>query len=185
VALCDGDKQLLLETAYRAIDFGLTHRRELDLPEAEYPERLRAAAATFVTLRHRGRLQGCVGTTRALRPLIRDVAHNAYHAAFHDHRFPVLVREQLGALEVHISLLSPLERLSVVSEEDLLRQLRRGVDGLVLEEADYRATFLPAMWEQLRDPLEFVRQLKEKAGLPGDYWSPGLSAFRYTAETIP
>ena len=68
------------------------------------------------------------------------------------------------------------------SEEDLLKQVRPGVDGLILQFRHYRATFLPAVWESLPDPYLFLAQLKHKAGLPLDFWSPELRVERYTTE---
>jgi hypothetical protein len=68
------------------------------------------------------------------------------------------------------------------SEEELLAQLRPGIDGLILQFRSYRATFLPAVWESLPDPYLFLTQLKLKAGLPLDFWSPELRAERYTTE---
>jgi AMMECR1 domain-containing protein len=44
--------------------------------------------------------------------------------------------------------------------------------------------FLPAVWEQLADPVEFVRQLKRKAGLSPDHWSANTRVFRFTALSI-
>ena len=78
----------------------------------------------------------------------------------------------------------PLEPLIIRSENDLLAQLRRGVDGLLIEEEDLAATFLPSMWPRLPEPRAFVRALKEKAHLPADYWSERIRAFRYTAEEL-
>ncbi len=179
------EKALILDVVRASIRFGLARGSEISVSPEDYPEPVRERRATFVTLRYEGDLQGCVGTVRAIRPLICDVAHNAFHAAFHDQRFPALVAEQLEALEVHVSILSRLERMPVASERELLQQLRPGVDGLVLEEGDLRATFLPAMWSQLGSATEFVRLLKQKAGLPRDYWSPDLQALRYTTDDIP
>jgi hypothetical protein len=79
--------------------------------------------------------------------------------------------------------------MSFGSEEDLRRQIRPGVDGLVLTETAgygrHRGTFLPAVWETLPDPREFLRHLKMKAGLPPDYWSGTLRVERYVAEGVP
>ncbi|NJN48428.1 MAG: AMMECR1 domain-containing protein [Candidatus Competibacteraceae bacterium] len=74
--------------------------------------------------------------------------------------------------------------LSCESEEDLLAQLRPGVDGLVLKLGANRATFLPSVWENLPDPYIFLAQLKQKAGLPLDFWSTDLRVERYTTESF-
>ncbi|MEA3397481.1 MAG: AMMECR1 domain-containing protein, partial [Chloroflexota bacterium] len=67
--------------------------------------------------------------------------------------------------------------------DDLLRQLRPGVDGVVLERGWHRATFLPQVWEQLPDPEEFLAHLCYKAGLSPDAWrSPTLKISTYRVE---
>ena len=58
------------------------------------------------------------------------------------------------------------------------------VDGLILDDKGRRATFLPSVWESLEDKREFVHHLKQKAGLPADYWSSTLRAYRYRTESF-
>ena len=71
------------------------------------------------------------------------------------------------------------------SEEDVLRQLRPGIDGLILEEGEiHRGTFLPSVWDSLPEPRQFLHQLKLKAGLAPDYWSDTLRILRYTTESF-
>jgi len=79
-------------------------------------------------------------------------------------------------------VLSPPEPLHFASEEELLAQLRPGEDGLILHFRHHRGTFLPSVWEHLTDPYVFLAQLKQKAGLPLDFWSPELRVERYTTE---
>ena len=181
-ALSKPDRATLLEVARASIRHGLDHGRALAVAPADYPETLRVPRATFVTLEHRQRLRGCIGALAAYQPLAQDVATHAYAAAFEDPRFPELRAEEWPGLDIHISVLSPPERLQFDSEAELLEQLRPGVDGLILTFRHYRSTFLPAVWEQLPDPYVFLAQLKQKAGLPLDFWSPELRAERYTAE---
>jgi AmmeMemoRadiSam system protein A len=113
-----------------------------------------------------------------------DVARNAFGAAFADPRFPPLHAGEAAGLEVHLSILGPLERLDVACEAELLRALRPGVDGLVLRDGARRATFLPAVWESVSGPPAFVRELRRKAGLEPDHWSATLEVFRYTVESV-
>jgi AmmeMemoRadiSam system protein A len=87
-------------------------------------------------------------------------------------------------VNLHLSLLTPPQRLDVTSEEQLLATLRPSVDGLILESDTARATFLPAVWEQLPDPAQFVRQLKMKAGWPASYWSDRMRVSRYETESF-
>jgi AmmeMemoRadiSam system protein A len=160
------------------------HGNPLAAQAGDYPPALREQRATFVTLKVKGQLRGCIGTCLPVRPLVEDVAHNAYAAAFLDPRFSPMEREELADLHIHISLLSLPEELAFTSEEDLLAQVRPGVDGLLLEEGMRKGTLLPAVWETLPDVRSFVRHLRLKAGLPADYWSAALRVYRYTAESI-
>ena len=177
-------REILLETARRSIEEGLEQGRPLQVRLEEYPPDLRKERASFVTLRTKGDLRGCIGSILPVRPLIEDVAHNAYAAAFLDPRFPPVSREELALLHIHVSLLSLPEEISFTSEEDLCAQVRPGVDGLLMEEGFRKGTLLPAVWESLPDVREFVRHLKLKTGLPADYWSDSLKVYRYTAESI-
>lgn len=178
------DRQALLEYARHAIERGLVGER-LKVQVKEFSATLQAPGASFVTLKIERELRGCIGTLEAQRPLILDVVSNAYSAAFRDPRFPALTRAEFPVLDVHISVLSEPQPMVVESEAELLAQLRPGIDGLVLEEGYHRGTFLPAVWEQLPEPREFVRHLKRKAGLPADYWSPALRVSRYTVVSVP
>jgi AmmeMemoRadiSam system protein A len=101
-----------------------------------------------------------------------------------DHRFSPVSRAELEDLEIHISLLSPLEPLDVDTREELLDLLRPGVDGLLLEDPPHRSTFLPQVWDSLPDPADFVNELLQKGGLPPNHWSVTLQVFRYTVEEL-
>ncbi len=176
------DRATLLDVARASIRHGLRHGHALDAKPEDYPENLRSPRATFVTLEIGGQLRGCIGTLLAHQPLVADVAAHAYAAAFEDPRFPGLSPDEFPRLAVYISVLSPPEPLRFDAEDDLLARLRPGVDGLILQYRSHRATFLPAVWESLPDPYVFLAQLKQKAGLPLNFWSPELRAERYTTE---
>ncbi|HRF43501.1 MAG TPA: AmmeMemoRadiSam system protein A [Candidatus Competibacteraceae bacterium] len=181
-ALSVQDRATLLKVARASIQHGLHYHQALQINSADYPETLRLSRATFVTLEISGQLRGCIGALAAYQPLIQDVAVHAYAAAFEDPRFPKLREEEFPKLEIYLSVLSPPEPLPFRSEQELLAQLRPGVDGLILHFRQHRATFLPSVWEQLADPPVFLAHLKQKAGLPPDFWSPELQAERYTTE---
>ena len=121
----------------------------------------------------------------ACRPLVVDVAENAYSSAFRDHRFPPLTAEELEGLTISISILTPREPVPHSSEQDLLQKIRPGIDGVILQDGHYQGTFLPVMWEQLPDPVEFLTHLKIKAGMSPNYWSDDILVTRFTAEKIP
>ena len=141
---------------------------------------LQELGATFVTLTQKGQLRGCIGSLQAHRSLLDDVKANAAAAALHDPRFEPLTAPELEITEIEVSLLSALQPMQFSSEANALAQLRPGVDGVVLEYGRYRSTFLPQVWEQLPDAVQFMAQLKLKAGLPAHFWAAEVKLQRYT-----
>ncbi len=168
-------RRTLLAIAHEAIG----EPREPDTPGEWQDEWLRLRAASFVTLRMQGELRGCIGTLDPRRPLGDDVAHNAFSAAYRDPRFPPLARDDRSRIMVEVSVLSPRVRIEAASEEDAAARLRPGVDGVVVEYHDLRATFLPQVWDNIPDAFEFLRALKRKAGLPERFWHDDLKLWRY------
>ena len=168
----------LLQLARNAIaaKFGLSATTPVDLPE------LHEMGATFVTLSQNGELRGCIGTLEAWRPLLTDVQENARNAAFRDPRFDPLSKAELPITRVEVSLLTPAEPITFSSEADALAQLRPEIDGVIFTAGYHRATFLPQVWAQLPKPSQFMAHLKQKAGLPADYWGPNLQLERYSVK---
>ncbi len=174
----------LLHLAAASIENGLASGRPLKTNPAEHPEDLRAKGACFVTLNRGGRLRGCIGSSKARRPLVQDVTENAYSAAFGDSRFAKLKGDEMDGLELSISVLSPPAPMTFSDQSDLLAQLRPGTDGLIIEDGSKRALFLPLVWESLPEKKQFLGQLKIKAGMAADHWSPGFKAWRFIADEI-
>ena len=174
----------LLALAHQAIAAQAARGDILMVNEAGYPAALQPKRATFVTLTLSGQLRGCMGTLEAHRPLVVDVAHNARAAAFSDPRFPAVTITEAEQLHLHIAVLHPAEAIEFASEQDLIHQLRPGLDGLILEEHSCRSTFLPSVWATLPNPTQFLLHLKRKAGLPANYWSKTITAWRYTATSF-
>jgi AmmeMemoRadiSam system protein A len=172
-------KTILLDTDRASIAYGLSEKKPLEVVAGRFEPRLRALGASFVTLTIGQALRGCIGSLDAIRPLIVDVAQQAYAAAFCDPRFPPLCAEELAQLTIHASILSPSRPVSFESDEMLADALRPGIDGLIVVHGQHRATFLPAVWQSIPDRHQFIRHLKRKAGIPDavqDY-----QARRYTA----
>ncbi|MEI7995157.1 MAG: AmmeMemoRadiSam system protein A [Methylococcaceae bacterium] len=177
-------QQRLLDLAKSSIQHGLQTGSPLKVNLADFPAELTEYRATFVTLHKNHQLRGCIGMLEATRPLAEDIAENAFSAAFRDPRFPPLADDELGELEIHLSILTPAEPVLFTSENDLINRLQPGIDGLILEEGHRRGTFLPSVWEQLPESEQFLRHLKQKAGLPPDHWSENIRIFRYRTEMI-
>lgn len=173
-------QKTLLSVARQSILHGLQHGSIMTLSLDDYPPQLQQQRATFVTLNLDGQLRGCIGSLETHQPLLLDVVHNAFAAAFQDPRFLPLSQAEFEQLEIHISVLNPAEEMSFASEQDLINQLRPGIDGLIMQEGHQRGTFLPSVWQQLPEPEQFIQHLKIKAGLPANYWSADLRLWRYT-----
>lgn len=168
--------------AHQSIRHGLESGKAPEIDINDYPAELQANTATFVTLHRNSELRGCIGMLRPVRPLAEDVSYNAWAAAFTDSRFMPLTADELDDLDIHISILGTPEEIDFSSEDDLLKQIRPGTDGLILEEGFNKGTFLPSVWKSLSDPRKFLNHLKLKAGLPANYWSDSIRVRRYTVE---
>lgn len=174
----------LLHVAAASIENGLPTGKPLPVTLDDYPPDLREKGAAFVTLKHGQKLRGCIGTFIAHRPLVADVAENAFSAAFRDPRFKPVARDEIAGLTLSISVLSAHQPMRFESEADLLSQLRPRRDGLIIEDGNRRGLFLPIVWEQLPEPALFLEHLKRKAGLARDHWSPAFRASRFVAEEM-
>lgn len=182
--LSHNQRQFLKELAKKSITYGLKHKRPLPIDLSALDDELSIFRATFVTLEKNDQLRGCIGMLEACRPLAKDIADNSYAAAFSDSRFLPVTEDELQDLSIHISILNPAELIHCESEAELLTLLRPNIDGLILDDGLQRATFLPSVWESLSDPTAFVQNLKIKAGLAPNYWSPKIRAYRYTTESF-
>lgn len=171
---------LLLSLARRSIEHGLQHRRELAVDPKSFPDALTEKRALFVTLHLGDELRGCVGTTEPNASLVENASRYAFYSAFRDSRFSEVTWEEYPDLALQISVLSLPEPMTFSSEENLIAQLRPGIDGVLLEAAGKRGTFLPSVWDMLPEPRDFWRQLKRKAGLPLDYYADTMSVSRYS-----
>ncbi|MCP4540380.1 MAG: AmmeMemoRadiSam system protein A [Chloroflexi bacterium] len=181
--LSDMDRQYLLKLAREAITYRLQGEELPPVDPEALPESLSHNGACFVTLTKRGELQGCIGSLEPRRLLVEDVRANAISAAFHDPRFPPMQEAELDTIRVELSILGTPEPLSYDGPDDLITQLRPGIDGVVLESGWNRATFLPQVWDKLSDPHQFLGQLCRKANLSADaYRKPGLNVYVYQVE---
>ncbi len=184
MSLNEKNRSSLLDLAYRSIESGLKTGHPLNINLRDYSAELSQQRATFVTLEKNKQLRGCIGMLEAVLPLAEDVSENAFSAAFKDPRFPPLDSSELKYLEIHISILSPSVEIDFTSEADLIAQIRPHIDGLILESGSRRGTFLPSVWQSIPDSAQFLRHLKQKAGLAKNYWSDQIKVYRYTTETI-
>ena len=184
-AACNADERTqLLELVDAAIAYRFSHQHRMTVNPEEYSPLLQQPAATFVTLELDGQLRGCIGELFPQQSLVQSIVMNAYKAAFEDSRFNPLAALEQAQLTRKISILSPVERLLVDSEQALFDYLRVARCGLILVDNGHRSTFLPSVWAMISNPEDFIAQLKIKAGLAADYHSDSLAYYHYSALEI-
>jgi AmmeMemoRadiSam system protein A len=140
-----------------------------DLTDPGFQEK----SGTFVTLKIKGQLRGCMGCLTSSETILEGIQRNALNSAFNDPRFPALTSTELDQTEIDISILTSPQDLEYTKGDDLLEKLRPNIDGVIINKGLARATFLPQVWEQLPKPEDFLVHLCRKAGLSPDEWKKG------------
>jgi AmmeMemoRadiSam system protein A len=162
--LNEEQRKTLLRIARQSIAAVLDGRSP-DWKADDFDETLRQPAGAFVTLTREGDLRGCIGSIRAVEPLYKAVASSAVSAAFRDPRFPPLAPGELDHLELEISVMGPIERVTNIEE------IVVGRDGLIISRGPYAGLLLPQVATEYGwDRETFVEQTCRKAGLPVDAW---------------
>ncbi len=182
--LAEQERSLLLSTAGRALAHAVAHGGHAPklTVNGPLPLTMSAMRATFVTLEKNQRLRGCIGSLQPQRPLLPDVVANTIKAGFSDPRFPTLLADELGDLDLSVSILSHPRVIEVDSEPALIAALSPDRDGLIIADQGRSALFLPQVWAQIPDPRIFLTALRQKAGMKADHWSPTFRAQRFTVE---
>lgn len=164
--LNDEQQRQLLRIARESIATVLGGRApEVNLDD--FDDVLRRPAGAFVTLTTRGSgdLRGCIGSIRAVEPLVRAVVSSAISAAFRDPRFPPLHAGELERLALEISVMGPIEPVRDFEE------IVVGRDGLIVSRGRSAGLLLPQVATEYGwDRDTFLSQTCVKAGLPRDAW---------------
>jgi AmmeMemoRadiSam system protein A len=89
----------------------------------------------------------------------------AVAAAFDDPRFPQVTKDELGLLDLEISVLTPLRQISSVEE------IKVGMHGIYLKRGGCSGLLLPQVASEWGwDRTTFLEHTCTKAGLPEDAW---------------
>lgn len=119
----------------------------------------------FVTLKKDGRLRGCIGNIVGNAPLDATIERMAGAAAFEDPRFPPLTADELGELEIEVSVLGPL---TPCPDPGLIEV---GRHGLYIRKSIHSGLLLPQVATEWGwDSETFLDQTCIKAGLPKGAW---------------
>lgn len=158
------EQQHLLDIARHAIleRLDLTHEEPGNISHPAW----NSPGASFVTLKKRGQLRGCIGTIiRSNTPLLQNIRQNACSAAFDDPRFPPVTADEIHDIDISISILTDPEPLHDPESFKL------GVDGIIMELRGHRAVFLPCVaTEQNWNQKQTLDHLSTKAGLSSEAW---------------
>ncbi len=170
------ERRLVLALARRSVE-----RAAAGLPVEAPPEDgvFARRSGAFVSLHHRGDLRGCIGHIDAAQSLARVVSGCAAAAAVEDPRFPPVQPAEVAALDIEVSVLAPLERVTDPAA------IVVGRHGLVVQQGWHKGVLLPQVasehhWD--RDTV--LSQTCRKAGLPLDAWQHGAEIFRFEAEVF-
>lgn len=178
MALSSEERRELLRVARQALESYLGHA-ELPAILPSDPA-LHEKAGAFVTLEKEGELRGCIGHMAEDKPLYLAVQEMAVQAATGDPRFPAVRIDELPAIEIEISVLSPLRVVADASE------IRVGEHGIVVSQGWRRGVLLPQV--PLRegwDREKFLGYACLKAGLPFESWKSGDVEIQiFTAEVF-
>jgi AmmeMemoRadiSam system protein A len=186
--LTPDEEELLLKIARDALTARLHEGRSLDLSAYVLTPTLKEKHGAFVTLRHGEELRGCIGYTASLAPLAETVRDNAVNAATRDPRFRPVAPEEVDALTIEISALTPgdLEGtpFKAVSRPS---EIVIGRDGLYIERPpDRGGLLLPQVAvEQHWDVEAFLKGVCMKAGYPPGVWKlPEFRLYRFSAQVF-
>jgi len=176
--LSDSDKKELLRTARASIEQAMSG---VPVSPGEISTGLLGEPrGVFVTLRLQNDLRGCIGYVEPRLPLLEAVREVAQKSAFEDPRFPPLSEEELKEVEIEISVLSPLRKISSVDEIEI------GKHGLVVDAGYTRGLLLPQVATEYGwGKEEFLSHTARKAGLPADAWKHrGIELFAFTSDVF-
>ncbi len=169
----------LLALARRTLAERLHHAGADELPAPPTGPGLQQHRGAFVTLTLAGHLRGCIGTFRPQEPLWKVVQSMAISAAIHDPRFHPVQADELAAIEIEISALTPLR---VITD---IEQIEVGTHGLYITRGPAGGVLLPQVaveygWSR----TEFLQQTCRKAGLPAEAWQQGATIEIFGAEVF-
>ena len=179
--LNETQRKRLLAIARQSIESVLAGRRPAVTDADDADEVLRRPSGAFVTLRTRdGELRGCIGSLLAREPLVRAVVSSAVNAAFRDPRFDPVTAEELPDLELEISVMGPIER--VTETDDIVC----GRDGLIVTRGRSAGLLLPQVATEYGwDRETFLDQTCVKAGLlPGAWRHVDTRIEKFSAEVF-
>ncbi len=177
-SISEEGREELLEIAVASVKAAVENAG-YGLPD-DIPGELLTPRGAFVTLKINGRLRGCIGSMRPIRPVAETVSSMARSAAMEDPRFMPVTLDELPYLEYEISVLTPLQILGDWHD------VRVGTDGLMISGSGNRSgVLLPQVpVEQGWNREEFLEGVCLKAGLSPDAYFGEVTLYRFQAQVF-
>jgi len=126
---------------------------------------LKENRGAFVTIQKKGQLRGCIGYIEGRGPLYRTVEEMAEAAAFRDPRFMPINEKELPELNIEISVLTPLKKITDINEIEV------GKHGIYIIKRPFSGLLLPQVATEYGwDRQTFLEHTCNKAGLPSNAW---------------
>ncbi len=165
------EKSTLFAIATDTLEWCVAGRKDaFDKGAYVLTEKLKTPTATFVTLKIKGQLRGCIGSLAPAAPLYESVHDNAINAALNDYRFRPVRSDELKQIAVYISILSPIVDIKSIDD------FRIGEHGIILRKGMNRAVYLPEVAvEQKWNVEQTLSSLSQKAGLSSGAWREGAT----------
>lgn len=164
MVLSSKEKEILLSAARESIR-SIFGKADISVTDYKSCPNLKLEAGAFVTLKIKDELRGCIGFITSDQPLFDTICEVAKHAAVQDPRFPPLTPQEFNSIEIEISVLSPMKKISDYSE------IKIGQHGLLVEEGYHRGLLLPQVaTENDYSVQQFLTSICMKAGLSPDLW---------------
>jgi AmmeMemoRadiSam system protein A len=165
-ALNSEEKEALLEIARETLETYLHSGNLSHIQTEDLTGTLRQPAGAFVSLYMGGRLRGCIGNFAPSAPLYLVVQEMTIAAAARDHRFAPVETSELDYIDIEISVLTPLHKISSVEEFQL------GTHGIYMNKNGKSGTFLPQVADGTGwNTEEFLGHCaRDKAGIGWDGW---------------
>ena len=180
------DKKYLLELSRRALEKYFENKRILQIEQDDLPKIFKEKKGIFISLWKNQCLRGCIGSIENIKLIPEAVIENTLASALFDPRFSSLKKEELKDIKIEISIIEPLKKLRISKNiKDLTSYLEKNKPGLLIKKEDKQATFLPQVWEELKNAELFLSQLCEKAGIPKNEWKKmNLELYEYQANVF-
>lgn len=178
MSLSDSQRNILLKFARATIVAHLSGKTLPLLPKVK--DEFASKNGAFVTLHKRKTLRGCIGNMVGHGPLVNTIQEMAIAAATSDPRFMPVRIDEMPEIDLEISVLSPMRRITDVSE------IQVGVHGIMMSRGLNRGVLLPQVAVEYNwDRETFLKETCNKAGLPADAWKDSKTTIEiFSAEVF-